>query len=104
MRGPVETKQVLNARYYLLYHTPYQVVAGYIVGVIFGAIEFALTEWIPLLYPHSILGRLRRFEQWVWEGVGGIGGWDLGGSEGGWGEGHFIVPATVAGEQTKKKR
>lgn len=94
----------LIPRYYLLYHTPYQVVAGYIVGLAFGAVEFILTEAIPLLYPQSILGKLRRFEEWLWEGVGGVGGWDLGGSSGGWGEGHFIVATPPSSKQGRKER
>lgn len=83
----------LTKRYYLLYHTPYQVIAGYIVGLAFGAFEFAITEYIPLYHPSSILGRLRRFEEWLWVGLGGVGGWSLGGSPGGWAEGTFFVNA-----------
>lgn len=81
----------IDARYYLLYHTPLQIVAGYVVGLAFGAIEFILTEYIPLHRPSSPLGKLRSFEVWLWEGIGGVGGWSLGGTPGGWGEGPFIV-------------
>lgn len=97
---------MLTERYYLLYHTPVQIVAGYIVGLAFGAVEFCLTEHIPLYYPSSPLGQLRRFESWVWEGIGGVGGWSLGGTRGGWGEGGFIVNVDqpVEGASRKSKR
>ena len=89
-----------DGRYYLLYHSIPQVLAGYTVGLLFGSFEFALGEYLPLHHPDSLLGKWRRLQVWLWEGVGGIGGWDLGGAEGGWGEGHLLISGT---EKTKKR-
>lgn len=76
-----------DTRYALRYHSPPQVAAGYAVGLAAGAVWYALTEHIPRTCPESIPGRTRRVIEWLWTGVGGIGGWQLGGAEGGWLEG-----------------
>lgn len=47
-------------RYFLNYHTPHQIIWGLIAGVVFGAVYFGATEYIPDVYPLSILGRARR--------------------------------------------
>ncbi|KAI0630575.1 PAP2-domain-containing protein [Trametes polyzona] len=50
---------VAFSRYYLSYHSPPQVLWGFAIGVAFGTIYYALTEYIPTRRPHSLLGRFR---------------------------------------------
>lgn len=78
-------------RYYLHYHSTSQVLAGYTLGLGLGSLYFGLTEYVPLYHPRTILGQVRQSVEDVWTGVGGVGGWDLGGAEGGWGEGRFVL-------------
>jgi dolichyldiphosphatase len=63
------------------------VLAGYLVGLVVGVAWYAVTEHIPRTKPTSLPGRIRAFIENIWVGVGGIGGWQLGAAEGGWGEG-----------------
>ncbi|WVQ71120.1 hypothetical protein IAR50_000645 [Cryptococcus sp. DSM 104548] len=77
---------VSYSRFHLLYHSPSQIVAGYLVGNAYGALHFLLSEYYPLYHPTSLLARLRRGVEYVWEEIGGVGGWTLGDAEGGWGE------------------
>jgi dolichyldiphosphatase len=81
----------LTERWHLLYHSIPQVLAGYIAGLIFGSIYFLTTEYVPLHYPSSLLGQLRRGIESLWIGIGGIGGWELTSSTGGWGEGWVVL-------------
>jgi len=74
-----------------MYHSIPQVIAGYFAGLVFGSIYFTLTEYIPLYYPSYILGRMRKGVESLWSGIGGVGGWDLSASGGGWGEGWILV-------------
>lgn len=74
-------------RYELKYHSAFQVGAGYVVGVIAGTAWYYMTEHVPHAYPHSFPGKVRSVIESIWTGIGGIGGWQLGGAEGGWGEG-----------------
>ncbi|GMK56615.1 hypothetical protein CspeluHIS016_0304550 [Cutaneotrichosporon spelunceum] len=78
---------VAYSRYALRYHSVPQIVAGYAVGLVTGAVWYALTDHLPRTAPESVLGRLRRTIEWLWTGLGGIGGWQLGGAEAGWLEG-----------------
>ncbi|ORY28594.1 hypothetical protein BCR39DRAFT_448415, partial [Naematelia encephala] len=78
---------VAYSRYHLYYHSPIQIIYGYGVGLIAGSIHFGLTEYIPMFHPNSFLARVRDAFETVWQGIGGIGGWDIGGTPGGWGEG-----------------
>ena len=64
--------------------------AGYGIGLLAGAVFFYLTEYTPLRHPQGVLARLRGGIEWVWTGLGGVGGHELGDAAGGWGEGHFI--------------
>lgn len=80
------------SRWHLHYHTPLQILAGYALGLAFGAAWYIATEHLPLYAPQSLAGRCRRAIEWVWESVGGVGGWQLGAAEGGWGEGRLFVP------------
>jgi dolichyldiphosphatase len=79
-----------HASWHLRYHSPIQVVAGYTIGLAAGGAYFVLTEYIPIVYPTSILGRMRSGVEWMWMGVGGVSGHELGDAAGGWGEGHFF--------------
>jgi dolichyldiphosphatase len=74
-----------------MYHSIPQVIAGYFAGLLFGTTYFMITEYIPLLYPASILGQMRKGVESIWVGIGGIGGWELSASGGGWGEGWIFV-------------
>ena len=56
------------------------------MGFAAGSLYFLITEWIPLSYPTSPPGRLRAWIEHLWTCIGGIGGYSLGGAEGGWGE------------------
>ncbi|CAK9783411.1 hypothetical protein CC85DRAFT_325262 [Cutaneotrichosporon oleaginosum] len=78
---------VAYSRYALRYHSIPQIAAGYAVGLVAGAAWYVLTEHIARTAPESIPGRIRRSIEWLWIGLGGIGGWQLGGAEGGWLEG-----------------
>ncbi|TXT10946.1 hypothetical protein VHUM_01697 [Vanrija humicola] len=95
---------VAYSRYELRYHSIPQVLAGYAVGLAFGAAWYAVTEHIPRTQPKSVFGRVRGLIEWLWVGVGGIGGWQLGGAEGGWGEGWVFGagPAQANGSGNKK--
>lgn len=84
----------------LQYHSIRQVLAGYIVGISAGAAWYLLTEHIPRTAPASTPGQIRRGLQCLWTGVGGIGGWQIGGAEGGWGEGWVFG---VAGQNPPAK-
>lgn len=61
------------------------------MGLAFGVAWYIATEYLPRVYPASIPGRIRATIEYVWVGLGGIGGWQLGGAEGGWGEGAFVT-------------
>ena len=74
-----------------MYHSIPQVIAGYFAGLLFGSTYFIVTEYTPLFYPASILGQMRRGVESLWVGIGGIGGWELNASGGGWGEGWLFV-------------
>ncbi|WWD18158.1 hypothetical protein CI109_102607 [Kwoniella shandongensis] len=82
---------VSYSRWHLHYHTPIQIVAGYGAGLIAGSAYFAITEYIPIHHPDSLVGRIRLGIENVWEGIGGAGGWELGDAPGGWGEGWLIL-------------
>ncbi|KAK8865659.1 hypothetical protein IAR55_000804 [Kwoniella newhampshirensis] len=82
---------VSYSRWHLHYHTPIQIIAGYGAGLLAGSAYFALTEYIPMHHPHSSIGRIRSGIEYVWEGIGGVGGWELGDAPGGWGEGCLIL-------------
>jgi dolichyldiphosphatase len=74
-----------------MYHSIPQVIAGYFAGLLFGTTYFMITEYIPLLYPASILGQMRKGVESIWVGIGGTWGWELSASGGGWGEGWVFV-------------
>jgi hypothetical protein len=46
-------------RYYLTYHTSFQILCGLSIGIAYGALFYFLFEHIPRARPHSVLGRLR---------------------------------------------
>ncbi|EJF57208.1 PAP2-domain-containing protein [Dichomitus squalens] len=50
---------VAYSRYYLSYHTPKQVLYGFSIGVTFGTFYYLLTEFVPVRFPNSPLGRFR---------------------------------------------
>ncbi|KAI0718317.1 PAP2-domain-containing protein [Fomitopsis betulina] len=50
---------VAFSRYYLLYHTPRQVIWGLSIGVTFGTCYYTVVEIIPFVWPTSALGRAR---------------------------------------------
>jgi len=77
----------LTTRYALHYHSIPQVIAGYVVGLVAGVAWYILTEHVPRTQPRSLPGRIRAAIENVWVGVGGVGGWQIGGAPGGWGEG-----------------
>ncbi|RSH92727.1 hypothetical protein EHS25_008173 [Saitozyma podzolica] len=81
---------VAYSRWHLHYHSPVQILAGYSVGLLAGSTYFFLTEYLPLYHPTSLPGRIRGGLDYVWRGIGGVGGWQLGGAEGGWGEGWLL--------------
>ncbi|WWC68391.1 uncharacterized protein I206_102317 [Kwoniella pini CBS 10737] len=95
---------VSYSRWHLHYHTPIQILAGYSIGLLAGSIYFYITEYIPLQYPSSILGRLRTSVQNIWEGLGGVGGFDLGDAKGGWGEGWIFDKSVKSKAYQKKKK
>jgi dolichyldiphosphatase len=74
-----------------MYHSIPQVLAGYVAGLLFGSFYFTITEYIPLYHPSSILGSTRRGVESLWTGIGGVGGWELSASQGGWGQGWIIT-------------
>ncbi|WVO19617.1 uncharacterized protein IAS62_000906 [Cryptococcus decagattii] len=98
---------VSYSRFHLHYHSPAQIVAGYLAGLAFGAVYFTITEYYPLRHPCSSLAWLRSVVEHIWRGVGGVGGWGLGGARGGWGEGWVFVgeeqPAEEKGKDKKRK-
>jgi dolichyldiphosphatase len=49
----------LIRRFYLLYHTSTQVLAGAGIGVLFGTAYYTFVELLPARYPTSPLGQLR---------------------------------------------
>ena len=81
----------MTGRWHLIYHSIFQVSVGYTIGLLAGTVHFIVTEYIPLYHPTSMPGRIRAWLSSVWEGIGGVGGWQLGGAEGGWGEGDLIL-------------
>lgn len=80
-----------HERWHLRYHSVIQVLAGYSIGLLAGSLYFTSVEYIPLAYPLSMVGQIRRGIEWVWTGVGGVGGYHVGDAPGGFGEGHFVV-------------
>ncbi|OWZ62998.1 hypothetical protein AYX15_04920 [Cryptococcus neoformans] len=98
---------VSYSRFHLHYHSPAQIIAGYLAGLVFGAFYFTITEYYPLRHPLSPLARLRITVEYIWGGIGGVGGWELGDARGGWGEGWAFVdeeqPARVKREDKKRK-
>lgn len=91
-------------RYHLHYHSPGQIVAGYSIGVVTGAAYFTLTEGLPLYFPRSPPGRIRSALANLWEGLGGVSGWDLGDAPGGWGEGWMFADGMEAVNDKERKR
>ena len=92
-------------RCHLLYHTPYQVIVGYTIGLVTGTVYFIGSEYVPLYYPQSVTGRIRYQLERIWLGIGGIGGWDLGGSEGGWLDGPWMDRLVDGGNpETRRKK
>ena len=55
----VSDYRFLSLRYYLSYHTPRQVIWGFVIGVIFGAGYYTAIEILPSMWPASVLGRAR---------------------------------------------
>ncbi|WRT65926.1 uncharacterized protein IL334_002877 [Kwoniella shivajii] len=94
---------VSYSRWHLHYHSPIQVIAGYTAGLIAGSAYFILTEYLPLHYPTSLLGKIHGGLENLWEGVGGVGGWALGDAKGGWGEG-WLISGAMPLEKGKKKQ
>ncbi|WVW80396.1 hypothetical protein I302_102377 [Kwoniella bestiolae CBS 10118] len=92
---------VCYSRWHLHYHTPFQIVVGYSAGLITGGVFFWLTEYIPIYHPQSPLGQIRKRIEYLWEGVGGVGGWELGDAKGGWGEGWLLLGKEVKEKKTK---
>ncbi|OCF33241.1 dolichyldiphosphatase [Kwoniella heveanensis CBS 569] len=82
---------VSYSRYHLHYHSPIQIIAGYLAGLSFGATYFFITEYYPLHHPTSLVGQLRSGVESLWEGIGGVGGWEIGDARGGWGEGWVFL-------------
>lgn len=78
-------------RYHLHYHSIPQVLAGYLAGLVFGSFYFTITEYIPLYHPHSLLGKSRAAITRLWTGIGGVSGWEIASSAGGWGEGWITL-------------
>ena len=72
--------------------------AGYLVGLLAGASYFCITDYIPMGYPASPPGRMRAGIEWFWEGIGGVGGWEVGSAEGGWGEGWILLDPQSNGQ------
>lgn len=97
------TKLTLG-RYHLHYHSPAQILAGYSIGVVTGAAYFAVTQGIPLYFPSSMSSRIRKSIGSLWEGFGGIAGWDLGDAAGGWGEGWMFVDEKDVTLDSARKR
>ncbi|KAJ4475039.1 hypothetical protein J3R30DRAFT_3658919 [Lentinula aciculospora] len=48
-------------RYHLQYHTPYQILWGYGIGVVCGSCCYGCFELIPTLRPNSVLGQFKVF-------------------------------------------
>lgn len=94
----------MSIRWYLLYHSPVQVSAGYVVGLVAGSVYFTIIEFIPLYHPSSPIGRIRSTLEDLWTRIGGVGGWQLGGAEGGWGEGRFLLGTDSSYNPAKQKK
>jgi dolichyldiphosphatase len=47
-------------RFHLGYHTPHQILWGFGIGIMLGVAYYGVMECIPLLYPNSLPGKLRR--------------------------------------------
>ncbi|WVF70837.1 hypothetical protein IAT40_005631 [Kwoniella sp. CBS 6097] len=82
---------VSYSRYHLHYHSPIQIIAGYIAGLLFGTTYFFLTEYHPLHHQTSLLGHVRSGVESIWVGIGGVSGWEIGDAKGGWGEGWVFL-------------
>ncbi|WVQ97200.1 hypothetical protein IAU59_004310 [Kwoniella sp. CBS 9459] len=93
---------VSYSRYHLHYHSPIQIVAGYMAGLLFGAVYFFITEYYPLHRPTSSVGQVRSGIESLWEGIGGVGGWEIGDARGGWGEGWVLVAEADESESARK--
>jgi dolichyldiphosphatase len=52
---------VAYSRYRLQYHTPHQILWGYGIGVICGAVCYTAFELIPRRRPNSVFGKLKTF-------------------------------------------
>ncbi|KAI0046977.1 PAP2-domain-containing protein [Auriscalpium vulgare] len=52
---------VAYSRYHLAYHSPYQVLWGVGLGVLFAVVFYLATELVPTRRPASVLGRIRLF-------------------------------------------
>ncbi|KAF9073248.1 hypothetical protein BDP27DRAFT_1319098 [Rhodocollybia butyracea] len=52
---------VAYSRYYLQYHTPYQIFWGYAIGGVCGVVCYGCFELIPSRRPNSILGKFKTF-------------------------------------------
>ncbi|KAJ3735004.1 PAP2-domain-containing protein [Lentinula guzmanii] len=80
---------VAYSRYHLQYHTPYQILWGYGIGVVCGAACYGCFELIPRLRPNSPLGQLKAFlvsnpiSTWL-QIRDGWAIWPDGGREGDW--------------------
>ncbi|WWC88127.1 uncharacterized protein L201_003031 [Kwoniella dendrophila CBS 6074] len=92
---------VSYSRWHLHYHSPIQIIAGYSAGLIAGSIYFWITEYLPIRHPQSVIGKLRTSIENIWEGIGGVGGWELGDAKGGWGEGWVFLESTNEQDQSR---
>ncbi|WVN85554.1 uncharacterized protein L203_100702 [Cryptococcus depauperatus CBS 7841] len=75
---------VSYSRYHLCYHTSVQIIAGYLIGVVFGCFHFYLTHYHPRHYPVSLPAMLYNTVEPIWQALGGVGGFDIGDAPGGW--------------------
>ncbi|KAF7975473.1 hypothetical protein HWV62_9505 [Athelia sp. TMB] len=48
------------SRYHLHYHTPFQILCGYLIGVFLGLSLYLVAEYIPRHFPSSFLGQWKR--------------------------------------------
>ncbi|WWC96698.1 hypothetical protein V866_003570 [Kwoniella sp. B9012] len=94
---------VSYSRWHLHYHSPIQIIAGYSVGLVAGAAYFWFAEYLPIYHPGSLVGQIRQKIEYLWEGIGGVGGWELGDAKGGWGEGWLVIGKDETGEKKKKR-
>ncbi|KAJ3866852.1 PAP2-domain-containing protein [Lentinula novae-zelandiae] len=80
---------VAYSRYHLQYHTPYQILWGYGIGVVSGAVCYGCFELIPRIRPKSFLGQFKMFlvsnpvSTWL-QIRDGWAIWSDGGREGDW--------------------